>query len=162
MEASYTADKLPSYVSKVPDISKKILEQVQQEVLETIDSQVNDNTFRMLYKATKDSAYLYHINNETSSETKILGTYFLKKKGTEGDCNNYIYILASSLVSDSEDSRTVYFAFSYSNAYINVDGTFDMIHDNESKRHVCNTDMDVLYQDCIGNRSDNYTVEDIK
>ena len=162
MEASYTADKLPSYVSKVSDISKKILEQVQQEVLETIDSQVNDNTFRMLYKATKDSAYLYHINNETSSETKILGTYFLKKKGTEGDCNNYIYILASSLVSDSEDSRTVYFAFSYSNAYINVDGTFDMIHDNESKRYVCNTDMDALYQDCIGNRSDNYTVEDIK
>ena len=75
----------------------------------------------MLYKATKDTAYLYHINEETCSDAKITGIYYLQKKGNAGETNNYIYITASATISDSEDSKTVYFAFSYSNAYINAD-----------------------------------------
>ena len=65
-------------------------------------------------------------------------------------------------ISDSEDSKTVYFAFSYSNAYINADGTFDMNHDNEEKRYVCSTDYDSLYSECIGSKSDNYTIKEVK
>lgn len=87
----------------------------------------------MLYKATKDTAYLYHVNEETCSDAKITGIYYLQKKGNAGETNNYIYITASATISDSEDSKTVYFAFSYSNAYINADGTFDMNHDNEER-----------------------------
>ena len=72
------------------------------------------------------------------------------------------YITASATISDSEDSKTVYFAFSYSNAYINADGTFDMNHDNEEKRYVCSTDYDSLYSECIGSKSDNYTIKEVK
>ena len=44
----------------------------------------------MLYKATKDTAYLYHINEETCSDAKITGIYYLQKKGNAGETNNYI------------------------------------------------------------------------
>ena len=41
-------------------------------------------------KATKDTAYLYHINEETCSDAKITGIYYLQKKGNAGETNNYI------------------------------------------------------------------------
>lgn len=93
---------------------------------------------------------------------KIVSTYFLSRKGTAGDNNNYVYIIAQATISDSEDSKTVYFAFSYSNTYQNVDGTFDMNHDNESKRYICSTDYDALYNECIGSKSENYTIKEVK
>lgn len=162
MEASYNADKLPEYVEDVSLIDKKVIEQVGKEILETISKETSDNTFHMLYKASKDTAYLYHVNEETCSDAQITGTYFLKRSGETGEVNNYVYIMASAVISDSEDSRTVYFAFSYSNAYVNADGTFDMNHDNENKRYICSTDYDTLYSGCIGSKSDNYTIKEVK
>lgn len=80
IETSYNADKLPEYVDDVSLIDKKVIEQVSKEVLETINKETADNTFHMLYKATKDTAYLYHINEETCSDAKITGIYYLQKK----------------------------------------------------------------------------------
>ena len=162
MEASYSADKLPGYIDDVSKIDRSVIEQVGKEVLDTITAQTADTTIQMLYKATKDTSYLYHINEETVSAAKIVSTYFLSRKGTAGDNNNYVYIIAQATISDSEDSKTVYFAFSYSNTYQNVDGTFDMNHDNESKRYICSTDYDALYNECIGSKSENYTIKEVK
>lgn len=162
MEASYSADKLPGYIDDVSKIDRSVIEQVGKEVLDTITAETADTTFHMLYKATKDTSYLHHINEETVSAAKIVSTYFLSRKGTAGDNNNYVYIIAQATISDSEDSKTVYFAFSYSNTYQNVDGTFDMNHDNESKRYICSTDYDALYNECIGSKSENYTIKEVK
>ena len=162
MEASYSADKLPGYIDDVSKIDRSVIEQVGKEVLDTITAETADTTFHMLYKATKDTSYLYPINEETVSAAKIVSTYFLSRKGTAGDNNNYVYIIAQATISDSEDSKTVYFAFSYSNTYQNVDGTFDMNHDNESKRYICSTDYDALYNECIGSKSENYTIKEVK
>ena len=79
-----------------------------------IVSETSVNTFHMLYKATKDVSFLYHVNNETCTDSKVTGVYFLSGNGQQTDANNYIYVFASAVISDSEDSRTVYFAFSYS------------------------------------------------
>lgn len=53
IETSYNADKLPEYVDDVSLIDKKVVEQVSKEVLETINKETADNTFHMLYKATR-------------------------------------------------------------------------------------------------------------
>ena len=37
-----------------------------------------------------------------------------------------------------------------------------MNHDNEEKRYVCSTDYDSLYSECIGSKSDNYTIKEGK
>ena len=116
----------------------------------------------MLYKATKDVSFLYHVNNETCTDSKVTGVYFLSGNGQQTDANNYIYVFASAVISDSEDSRTVYFAFSYSNTYLNVDGTFDMNHDNENKRYICSDNYETLYEECVGNKSSSYSVNEIK
>ena len=108
----------------------------------------------MLYKATKDTAYLYHVNEETCSDGDYWNILFTEKRKCW--CRliiTYITVSEGQYLTP-EDSETVYFAFSYSNAYINADGTFDMNHDNEEKRYVCSTDYDSLYSECIGSKSD--------
>lgn len=162
LEQSYDADKLPSFATNVSQVDSKVIEQVKKEVLETIASETSVNTFHMLYKATKDVSFLYHINNETCMDSKVTGVYFLSGNGQQTDANNYIYVFASAVISDSEDSRTVYFAFSYSNTYLNVDGTFDMNHDNENKRYICSDDYEALYEECVGSRSSSYSINEIK
>ena len=162
LEQSYDADKLPSFATNVSQVDSKVIEQVKKEVLETIVSETSVNTFHMLYKATKDVSFLYHINNETCMDSKVTGVYFLSGNGQQTDANNYIYVFASAVISDSEDSRTVYFAFSYSNTYLNVDGTFDMNHDNENKRYICSDDYEALYEECVGSRSSSYSINEIK
>lgn len=162
LEQSYDADKLPSFATNVSQIDSKVIEQVKKEVLETIASETSVNTFHMLYKATKDVSFLYHVNNETCTDSKVTGVYFLSGNGQQTDANNYIYVFASAVISDSEDSRTVYFAFSYSNTYLNVDGTFDMNHDNENKRYICSDDYEALYEECVGSRSSSYSINEIK
>lgn len=162
LEQSYDADKLPSFATNVSQVDSKVIEQVKKEVLETIASETSVNTFHMLYKATKDVSFLYHINNETCMDSKVTGVYFLSGNGQQTDANNYIYVFASAVISDSEDSRTVYFAFSYSNTYLNVDGTFDMNHDNENKRYVCSDNYEKLYEECVGSKSNSYSINEIK
>lgn len=162
LEQSYDADKLPSFATNVSQVDSKVIEQVKKEVLETIASETSVNTFHMLYKATKDVSFLYHVNNETCMDSKVTGVYFLSGNGQQTDANNYIYVFASAVISDSEDSRTVYFAFSYSNTYLNVDGTFDMNHDNENKRYICSDDYEALYEECVGSRSSSYSINEIK
>ena len=162
LEQSYDADKLPSFATNVSQIDSKVIEQVKKEVLETIASETSVNTFHMLYKATKDVSFLYHVNNETCTDSKVTGVYFLSGNGQQTDANNYIYVFASAVISDSEDSRTVYFAFSYSNTYLNVDGTFDMNHDNENKRYICSDNYEALYEECVGSRSSSYSINEIK
>ncbi len=162
LEQSYDADKLPSFATNVSQVDSKVIEQVKKEVLETIASETSVNTFHMLYKATKDVSFLYHVNNETCMDSKVTGVYFLSGNGQQTDANNYIYVFASAVISDSEDSRTVYFAFSYSNTYLNVDGTFDMNHDNENKRYICSDNYETLYEECVGNKSSSYSVNEIK
>ena len=162
LEQSYDADKLPSFATNVSQVDSKVIEQVKKEVLETIASETSVNTFHMLYKATKDVSFLYHVNNETCTDSKVTGVYFLSGNGQQTDANNYIYVFASAVISDSEDSRTVYFAFSYSNTYLNVDGTFDMNHDNENKRYICSDNYEALYEECVGSRSSSYSINEIK
>lgn len=162
LEQSYDADKLPSFATNVSQVDSKVIEQVKKEVLETIASETSVNTFHMLYKATKDVSFLYHVNNETCMDSKVTGVYFLSGNGQQTDANNYIYVFASAVISDSEDSRTVYFAFSYSNTYLNVDGTFDMNHDNENKRYICSDNYEKLYEECVGSKSNSYSINEIK
>lgn len=162
LEQSYDADKLPSFATNVSQVDSKVIEQVKKEVLETIVSETSVNTFHMLYKATKDVSFLYHVNNEICMDSKVTGVYFLSGNGQQTDANNYIYVFASAVISDSEDSRTVYFAFSYSNTYLNVDGTFDMNHDNENKRYVCSDNYEKLYEECVGSKSNSYSINEIK
>ena len=85
----------------------------------------------------------------------------LKALAAGQEADNYIIVQASAVVSDNESSEPVSYVFRYANAYITVDGDFNVGHDNQNKRFICGTDRGVLYEEYIGALSDNYSIDRI-
>ena len=115
----------------------------------------------MLYVATGNTDYLYHLNEENVSDVNIDAAYFLKALAAGQEADNYIIVQASAVVSDNESSEPVSYVFRYANAYITVDGDFNVGHNNQNKRFICGTDRGVLYEEYIGALSDNYSIDRI-
>ena len=106
----------------------------------------------MVEKGLKDVGYHY---------VNIDAAYFLKALAAGQEADNYIIVQASAVVSDNESSEPVSYVFRYANAYITVDGDFNVGHDNQNKRFICGTDRGVLYEEYIGSLSDNYSIDRI-
>lgn len=162
MEMLYTADMLNSYCESKDMVNTDVMQQIYNEIADTITKETADVTYRILFAATGDTNYLYHMNEETASNIKITDAYFLKRKENVADTDNYIVVQASAQVTDNEDSREIYFAFVYTNAYVTVNGEFNIGHDNQNQRFSCAADKASLYQQYVGSLSNNYTIEKIR
>ena len=160
-EMTYTADKLAAYCDDYTKVNKDVMADIYKEIKETITKETEDATYRMLYVATGNTDYLYHLNEENVSDVNIDAAYFLKALAAGQEADNYIIVQASAVVSDNESSEPVSYVFRYANAYITVDGDFNVGHDNQNKRFICGTDRGVLYEEYIGALSDNYSIDRI-
>ena len=123
-EMTYTADKLAAYCDDYTKVNKDVMADIYKEIKETITKETEDATYRMLYVATGNTDYLYHLNEENVSDVNIDAAYFLKALAAGQEADNYIIVQASAVVSDNESSEPVSYVFRYANAYITVDGDF--------------------------------------
>ena len=137
------------------------LKQLDKKTSEAIVSLTKDSTFRMLYKGTGNTAYLYQQNDETAENIERTGCFFLKKQGKEGNINNYLYFVYSAKVSNSESSEEMYFIFEYSQGYISVDGKFEINQDSLKDRYVVGTDYQSLYDEKIGSKNGVYLIQEV-
>lgn len=170
MDMEVAADMLSSYCEHVSDVNSDTMNTIYSEIKDTIKKETEDVTYRMLYAATGNTDYLYHLNEENADNIQIEKAYFLDKKdsGEESGDNgsniirNYIVVEASADISDNESVEKVYFMFVYNNAYITIDGVFNIGHDNQNKRFACGTDEKNMYDSYVGDLKNNYTIDKIK
>ena len=170
MDMSYTADMLSSYCELKEDIDKTVINTIYSEITDTIRKETADATYRMLFAATGNTEYLYHLNEEHADNIKIEAAYFLDKNDGESNntdksgniIRNYIVVEASADISDNEGSEKVYFMFVYNNAYVTINGTFNIAHDNPQKRFACAINEEKLYDEYVGDLKNNYTIDKIK
>ena len=80
---------------------------IYKEIKETITKETEDATYRMLYVATGNTDYLYHLNEENVSDVNIDAAYFLNALAAGQEADNYIIVQASAVVSDNESSEPV-------------------------------------------------------
>lgn len=158
----YKVDKLNSY-AQITDIDKNVLNSLSTEAMSVIMQQVDDTTFRMMYKASQDTAYLRDVNDENVTSIEPVGTYFLKRKNvSEGTVDNYIYMVFAADVVSSSNQMKIYFTFEYSQGYVSTDGSFDIMHDKPENRYQCSNNMESLYNSVIGSKGELYTITAIQ
>ncbi len=169
MDMEVVADMLSSYCESASDINSDTMNTIYSEIKDTIKKETEDATYRMLYAATGNTDYLYHLNEENADNIQIEKAYFLNKKDNDEEKNNssnvirnYIVVEASADISDNESNEKVYFMFVYNNAYITIDGVFNVGHDNQNKRFACSTNEENIYDSYVGDLKNNYTVDKIK
>lgn len=162
LTATYKADQLNEYVNSAEQVDKQVLAEITNECINTITAQTVDTTFRMFYKATKDSAYLREVNNEKAENIELLNTYFLSNKNNlEAAGNNYVSLVFKADISNDNIFMPVYFVFTYSDGYITPDGIYEIGRDEPEKRYDCSVDYQQLYDNNIGIYNGIYEITEI-
>ena len=145
------------------ELDKDLVRQIDEECKKTITSQTQDKTFRMMYRATSDTSYLYKANDERAENINLMEIKFLKRKNSlEGGNENYIYYFYSADVVNGDSTDTVYFAFVFSQVYISYDGKFQVAVDDYKTSYTCSTDYNKLYEECIGSRQQMYDILNVE
>lgn len=161
-QAEYRADQLSTYVDSAEEINQDILKKINETVIQTITTQTEDMSFRMLYKATKDNSYLYQENDEKAENIESSGNYFLTKKSEDqAGIDNYLYTFYKADIVNSSTQMTVYFAFEFSQGYVEKDGSFDISYDKPEDKYTCFTSYDEMYQSLIEQKSANYEIHQL-
>lgn len=158
-DISITADGLSVYAENKEQLDSAVIAEIQKEIFDTITSQTEDNTFRMLYKASGNEELLRSDNVEAAADMELVSVYFLKgKEGADIQKDNYLYFVCSANVSNSELWEAVYFVFEYSNGYITSEGKYDIIHDENEKRYTCSLDYESLIEEEITSKEEAYDI----
>lgn len=162
-EVPVTADGLSVYAENKEQLEESVLSAIQEEVFDTIVSQTEDNTFRMLYKASGNDEFLRNDNVEAAADLELLYVYFLKRRdGADAVKDNYLYYVCRANVSNDDTWEAVYFVFEYSDGYVTSDGKYDIIHDNSDKRYSCSLDYESLIEEKIMNKEETYDIVVVK
>lgn len=161
-EAEYKADGLSSYVDSSEKVDKELLGAMDGELTAAIGKLTEDKTFRILYKATGDDKYLRQLNDEKAENINLENILFLKRKDTVSDgVDNYIYFIYSADVSNSSESRKLYFGFEFSQGYVTVEGKFDIARDEVEQRYSCSADYDTIYEELAGSKTERYNLQNL-
>ena len=159
----FVVDKVDTYTEGVNDLDIPTLKNVWNKIKECIQTQTEDTSFRMLYKAFQDSAILKEYNSEKIEDLKLRGAYYLKAMGENADLkNNYIYYLIEARITNGERTENVYFGFEFYDASLDVDRKFNLAYDKLEERYVVSRSYDVVYENLINAKLDKFNVARIE
>jgi len=160
-EQKYQADKLSTLITDVKAIDKTTLENLKKMCEAAVVDLTADVSFRMMYKATGNSEYLYQPNNENAENVSVTGTKFLtRKNSSEGLNDNFLYIFCKADVINDDEINKVYFGFEFTQLYASDDGKFHIVTDHYKEDYICSTSYEDLYHICVESKSDMYHMTD--
>lgn len=155
----FKVDKVNSYLSDVSQIDMQLLKAIESEAIQTIKTETESLKFRMFYKATNDSSYLFQYNTEWVNSTELIkAVYLSKKENAEVNTNNYIYLLFKSNISNGSATSDIYFAFEYVDGISTNDGKCMITHDNQSTRYICGINYDDIFSRVVSSKENMYTI----
>lgn len=159
----YKVETVDVYVSDVSGLDKDVLSNIRNEAEGLIVSETADMTFRMLYKATKDSAFLFQHNNETAQNLTFLDAAFLYRKNpAEEGVMNYIYLFEKADISNGTSVETVYFAFELTEAVRTVNNGFSVNASDLKNKYICGTDYNDMYSRLVLSKENSFTIHSIQ
>lgn len=150
-EMDYTIVGLDQYIYDKSLLDTFALSEIASECADTIVSETEDTTTRMLYKLTKVTDYLYQDNHERVDSINLNQVIFLSRdvEGTT-EYENVIYFVFEAKIANTNYSSTGYYIFKYTNGIYGGDGKFYIGTNNPELRYVCGTNFDELYNELVG------------
>lgn len=158
----FKVDKVSSYVKSAEEIDREVLQNLANECKNTIITETEDLTFRMLYKASRDSSYLFQYNNESADNITLQDARFMyRREGHDVKHINYIQLVFKSDISNGVSQLEVYFVFEFPDTVISADNTFQIARNDLKNKYVCDIDYNSLHSSMVLGREDAYTISQI-
>lgn len=162
-QKQYKVDKIDSYIRTVDELDMNQLMQIKNECMSTIKTETEDLTFRMLYKASKDSAYLFQYNNEWVNAISFEGAEFLYRLDNHDVKQmNYIEMIFKADISNGTSDMEVWFIFEFADSIITSDGAVEITKSDMKSRYVCGTDYNELYGRVVLSKENSYDISQIE
>lgn len=167
-EKEYKVDRVNCYASEVSQFDDALLLSIKDEAIKTIQSETENLRFRMFYKASNDSSYLFQFNKEWVNSTELTGAYALfRKKSADGttpdDGNemNSVCMIFKSNISNETTSADIYFAFVYKDGIITTEGNFTIPHDNQALAYICSMSAENVLNRSVSSKAEQYEIVEI-
>ena len=147
---NYTVEGLDTYIYDSSQLDKEVLSDIAAQCADTIRSETDDTTTRMLYRLTGSSNYLYQDNNEWVDNIKLNQVVFLSRSAQGASpYENVILYVFEAAIANNNYTEYGFFIFEYTNAIRSGDGEFMIGRNNPELRYVCGLDFDELYNDIV-------------
>ena len=157
---SYTVEGLDTYIYDSEQLDKQVLSGIAAECADTIRSETDDTTMRMLYKLTGSSNYLYQDNNEWVDNIKLNQVIFLTRSAQGASpYENVILYVFEAAIANNNYTEYGFFIFEYTNAIRNGSGEFMIGRNNPELRYVCGLDFDELHNNLVKDMEYQYSTE---
>lgn len=159
---TFKVDKIDAYVENVDELDIPSIKRLSDKCVEIISQETEDMTFRMLYKASKDSAYLFQYNNEWVNSTELLSAKMLSKKNPQDEgMQNYVFLFFKANISNGVSDVDVYFAFEFSPVIKMSDGNFKVGEIDLKGKYLCGMDYNTLYGQVVLSKENSYNIFDV-
>ena len=167
----YTITQADKYVDSPSEVDMEQIDLLEAANVQVIKDETSDTTYRMSYKVTGRTEYLYRDNNEEAvsfaSDRVLLAN---NDSGIKREHENYVLAFYKRSIAlpkytteaDPYDYVNAYFCFLYSDAVLTRDGEFLMATNDPEKRYVCGESFDdvmTVVEEIIGNE---YVFQDLK
>ena len=150
---TYVITKADKYADAPEEVDMELIESLEEVNIKVIRDETADTTYRMAYKVTGRTEYLYRDNNEEAvsftSDKVILA---VNDSGIKREHENYVLAFYKGSIAlprytteaDPYDYVNAYFCFIYSDAVFARDGKFLMATNEPEKRYVCGENFEVV------------------
>lgn len=168
---TYTIAKADKYVDSPSEVDMEQIDLLEAANVQVIKDETSDTTYRMSYKVTGRTEYLYRDNNEEAvsfaSDRVLLAN---NNSGIKREHENYVLAFYKGSIAlpkytteaDPYDYVNAYFCFLYSDAVLTRDGKFLMATNEPEKRYVCGESFEAVMtvvEEIIGKE---YVFQDLK
>ena len=145
---SYTVSGLDTYITNPAELDYTKLNEIAADCADTIVSETEDTTTRMLYKLSGSSNYLYQDNHEKVDKIELRNVDFLMKNAY-GEEENVILFIFYAVISNNNYTEDGYFIFKYQNALKDSEGNFYIGTNSPELRYDYGQNLDELYSEYL-------------
>ena len=168
---TYTITKADKYVDNPAEVDRELMDSLREDNIQVIKNETADTTYRMSYKVTGRTEYLYRDNNEEAVSFALDRVVLANNdSGVKREHENYLLAFYKGSIAlprytteaDPYDYVNAYFCFLYSDAVLAKDGKFLMATNEPEKRYVCGESFEAVMavvEEIIGKE---YVFQDLK
>lgn len=155
----YNVKVVDTYIQGKSQLDENVLNEIWTQIHDAVIADTQDLSFRMLYKASGDSKYLYQYNKEQVMSINKENVYYLERKDNIEGKMNYVVYIVKAVITNGTSNLPVYFGFEYTGAAIDSNGKFYLPHKKEEQAYICSDSYEKIYNKLIGEREGSYRVE---
>ena len=164
LTTEYKIEGVGDSINNTSEIESDKLNELDELCKATINSQTEDQTYRMLYKVTGNTDYLYLSNEEKAENIQQVGKYYLNEKDESEhnlEISNEIVMIYTADIVCGDKRQNLAFAFTFKNISKDSSGNVTVDTSNIEQNFTYADNANTLKQNLVDSLNGNYDITEL-